>query len=190
MRKNESQARRALAAMISAIDPLDELERAQIADTLAWVGSGVPLYRVARPDIPPRHLVSYFALVDSRERRVLLVDHRNAGLWLPGGGHVEPGEHPADTVRRELSEELGLEASFLHPAPLFLTITTTVGATAGHTDVSLWYALRGDSARPVSFDSGEFHGVRWFDLGALPLGRADPHLGRFAAKLRARLPGL
>lgn len=190
MQINASQARNALAGLIRTIDPLDELERAQIADTLAWIGSGAPLYRVAKPDVPPRHLVSYFALVDSRERRVLLVDHRNAGLWLPGGGHVEPGEHPAETVRRELSEELGLEAGLLHPAPLFLTVTITVGLTAGHTDVSLWYALRGDSARPVRFDPGEFHGVRWFDLGALPLDRADPHMARFAAKLRLRLPDL
>ncbi|MEE3919135.1 NUDIX domain-containing protein [Micromonospora sp. BRA006-A] len=31
-------------------------------------------------------------------------------MWLPSGGHVEPGEHPADTVRRELREELGVAA--------------------------------------------------------------------------------
>jgi 8-oxo-dGTP pyrophosphatase MutT (NUDIX family) len=190
MELSDVEARQALVALIGAIDPLDELERAQIADTLAWIGGGAPLYRVAKPDVPPRHLVSYFALVDPALSKLLLVDHRNAGLWLPGGGHVEPGEHPADTVRRELAEELGLAASFLHPSPLFLTVSTTVGATAGHTDVSLWYALRGDSAQPVEFDPGEFHGVRWFDLAALPIDRADPHLARFAAKLRARLPDL
>ncbi|MFE5112552.1 hypothetical protein [Streptomyces sp. NPDC056663] len=25
---------------------------------------------------------------------MLLVAHRKAGLWLPAGGHVEPGEDP------------------------------------------------------------------------------------------------
>ena len=36
-----------------------------------------------KPDVPPKHLVSYFALVDDRRGKVLLVDHKLAGLWLP-----------------------------------------------------------------------------------------------------------
>ena len=39
---------------------------------------------------------------------VLLVNHINAGLWLPPGGHVEPDEHPAQTASREALEELGI----------------------------------------------------------------------------------
>ena len=33
-----------------------------------------------------------------------------ASLWLPTGGHVEPGEDPSDTVERECQEELGIPA--------------------------------------------------------------------------------
>jgi 8-oxo-dGTP pyrophosphatase MutT (NUDIX family) len=40
--------------------------------------------------------------------RILLVDHVNAGLWLPPGGHVEVDEDPGLTARREIQEELGL----------------------------------------------------------------------------------
>jgi 8-oxo-dGTP diphosphatase len=36
--------------------------------------------------------------------RILLVDHVNAGLWLPPGGHVEPDEDPEVTARREARE--------------------------------------------------------------------------------------
>ena len=132
------------------------------------------------------HLVSYFVLVDRERSSLLLVDHINASLWLPTGGHVEPGEHPADTVRRECREELGIEASFIRPEPFFLTVTTTVGATAGHTDVSLWFLLEGDVARMLTFDREEFHDAEWFAIDALPLERSDPHMARFAAKLRGR----
>ena len=72
---------------------------------------------------------------------ILLVDHKNARLWLPSGGHVEPGEHPRTTVVRELREELGLDLTDALEAPLMLTISETVGISAGHLDVSLWYVI-------------------------------------------------
>jgi 8-oxo-dGTP pyrophosphatase MutT (NUDIX family) len=164
--------------------PLDDLERRHIDATLEWIESGAELCRMVKPATPPMHLVSYFVLVDRERRSLLLVDHKNASLWLPTGGHVEPGEHPADTVRRECREELGIEASFIHPEPFFLTVTTTVGATAGHTDVSLWYLLDGDATRELQFDRDEFHSIQWFDLDNTPTDRTDPHMQRFVRKLR------
>lgn len=132
------------------------------------------------------HLVSYFAVID--DGHVLLVDHRNARLWLPPGGHVEPGEHPRVTVARELEEELGFAAPHPVGPPLFVTVTTTVGLTAGHTDVSLWYVIRASRHRRIAFDESEFEGVRWFAFDDVPLERADPHMRRFLAKLAAILP--
>ncbi|MES2073763.1 MAG: NUDIX hydrolase [Pseudomonadota bacterium] len=166
-----------------SIDPLDELERAHVVDAMAWVDSGAELCRVAKPATPPKHLVSYFVVMDAGH--VLLVDHRNAQLWLPPGGHVEQGEHPRTTVVRELEEELGLVASHAITHPLMLTVTTTVGLTAGHTDVSLWYIVRASRSTAINFDEREFKEVRWFPFDEVPLERADPHMHRFLAKLRA-----
>lgn len=106
-------------------------------DVLSWIDSGVELCRLEKPAVPPKRLLSYFAVVDNEH--ILLVDHINVELWLPTGGHVEPGEHPGITVLREAKEELSMEADFLHDKPLFLTVTETVG----HIDVSIWYTLRG-----------------------------------------------
>ncbi|WP_101924985.1 NUDIX domain-containing protein [Luteimonas rhizosphaerae] len=169
-------------AELASITPCDPLEQVHLRDAIDWVRSGAPLCRTEKPAIPPKHLVSYFALIC--DGFILLVDHRNAGRWLPTGGHVEPGEDPRATVVRELKEELGIDLARDHVhAPCMVTVTETVGATSGHTDVSLWYAITGDRHAPIEFDPVEFHDARWFSFAALPLHRCDPHLHRFVAKL-------
>src|SRR5688572_16213774 len=173
--------RTVIRAEISAIEPFDALERAHREDALAWIDSGVELCRTQKPATPLKHLVSYFVLVD--HDHVLLVDHKNAQLWLPSGGHVEPGEHPRATVARELREELGLDLSDAPEAPLMLTTSETVGITAGHTDVSLWYVIDADRRIALEFDAEEFHSVQWFRFSEAPVSRSDPHLGRFLRKL-------
>ncbi|MEZ5849019.1 MAG: NUDIX domain-containing protein, partial [Hyphomicrobiaceae bacterium] len=87
---------------LDAITACDAVEQAHLDDARTWVESGVALCRVAKPATPPKHLVSYFAVVD--QGHILLVDHKNAERWLPTGGHVEPGEDPRQTVVRELRE--------------------------------------------------------------------------------------
>jgi 8-oxo-dGTP pyrophosphatase MutT (NUDIX family) len=170
---------------LTAIVPMDALESEHLADALAWVDSGVGLVRVAKPATPPKHLVSYFAVVDVDQ--ILLVDHKNAGLWLPAGGHVESDEHPRSTVLRELEEELGFTAAHQIDPPLMVTCTTTVGLTAGHIDVSLWYVVHASRTQWMNFDDAEFNGVKWFRFSEIPFGRSDPHLRRFTKKLASKL---
>ncbi len=81
-----------IAKIVMSIEPLDDLERDHRDSTLEWIRSGAPIFRARKPDVPPKHLVSYFALVDEPRGKLLLVDHKLAGLWLPSGGHVEPDE--------------------------------------------------------------------------------------------------
>jgi len=166
---------------VELITPLDDDERAAKSDVLGWIDSGVEVCRIEKPNTPPKHLVSYFAVIDSEY--ILLVDHINAELWLPTGGHVEPGEHPRTTALREVKEELSIEGEFLFDHPVFLTITETVGKTAGHTDVSLWYVFQGNRLENISFDESEFRSVSWFHKDDVPLDRTDVHMQRFLTKL-------
>ena len=168
---------------LTAIQPLDAIEREHLADALAWVDAGAGLFRVAKPATPAKHLVSYFAVIDAQH--ILLVDHKNAQLWLPAGGHVEPGEHPRTTVLRELEEELGITAAHAIDAPLMVTCTVTGGLVAGHVVVSLWYVVRASRVQAITFDKSEFHTIRWFAFADVPVHRSDPHLGRFIKKLAA-----
>jgi 8-oxo-dGTP diphosphatase len=182
-----------LERLISAISPLDELEATHRADALEWMRSGAEIYRRQKPDVPPKHLVAYFALVDVDAESVLLVDHINANLWLPAGGHVEPDEDPRVTVTRELAEELGVTADLvtgLASNPLFVTETTTVGADSGHVDVSLWYVVAASVRDTFEPDVREFRAIRWWTFEQLLAARPetlDPQLPRFVTKLRRDL---
>jgi 8-oxo-dGTP diphosphatase len=179
---------RAVRELVASIVPADELERAHQADALQWLETTRDIYRRRKPATPPKHLVSYAVLADPDDASVFLVDHRLAGLWLPPGGHVEPDEDPADTVRREAMEELNIRAEFSNAGavPLFMTVTRTAGADS-HTDVSLWYLISGNARSPISLDPREFAGGRWWtaaELESADPALFDPHLGRFLTKIR------
>jgi 8-oxo-dGTP pyrophosphatase MutT (NUDIX family) len=177
-----------LAELLEAVEPWDDLERSHLETAAEWIASGAPLCRTRKPDVPPMHLVAYFVVLDERRGRMLLVAHRKAGLWLPTGGHVEPGEHPWTTVVRECDEELRIPAVAARVAgelPFFLTVTRTRGQDE-HTDVSLWYVLSADTGSVTSYDEEEFTAIRWLtpeQVLAEPPSSLDPHMHRFTRKL-------
>ncbi len=102
---------------------------------------------------------------------------------------MEPAENPANTVRREATEELGIKAdlSVAGGRPAFLTVTRTIGFDAGHIDVSLWYLISGNRQMSIAPDPREFSGGRWWaaeEIEAASPALFDPHLGRFISKIR------
>ena len=88
-------------------------------------------------------------------------------------------------MRRECLEELRVQADFWHPDPIFLTSTVTVGLTAGHTDVSLWYVIKGNHKTSYQFDADEFSRIQWFDFDEIPHQKSDPHMERFIKKFKS-----
>jgi 8-oxo-dGTP diphosphatase len=174
--------RQQLSAELRTIQALDAMEAVHLVDAIAWVESGAPLFRRIKPAIPPKHLVCYFAVVDGEH--ILLVDHKNAQLWLPPGGHVELDENPRATVVREIKEELDITLTLdAVGLPAMITVTQTVGTCLAHTDVTLWYVVQGDRFAPIKFDHSEFNEVRWFAFSEIPLARSEPHLKRFLTKI-------
>lgn len=144
-----------VADIVEGIVPFDDLERHHVATALGWLRSTDDIFRRVKPATPSPHLVAYVVLVDPEGRGVYLGRHRMAGLHLPMGGHVEPGEHPLAAARREAGEELGIDPVFdvVGERPFFLTVTTTVGRTAGHVDVSLWHVIGAVNIRSTLWNS-------------------------------------
>jgi len=75
-----SPMREHIHRIISAIIPYDDVEQEHINDTCLWIESGEPIFRVQKPDVPNKHLVSYFVLFDDVHQKILLVDHKKALL--------------------------------------------------------------------------------------------------------------
>ncbi|MBC5793388.1 MAG: NUDIX domain-containing protein [Nanohaloarchaea archaeon] len=48
-----------------------------------------------------------------KDGRVLLLNHKKLDMWLQPGGHVEEGETPTETAKREVLEETGHEISIV-----------------------------------------------------------------------------
>jgi 8-oxo-dGTP diphosphatase len=174
---------------VNTIRPHDDLEQKHKEDVLAWVKSDAPLFRISKPDNPPKHLVSYFVLYDPHTSQLMLIDHIKAQLWLPTGGHVEIDEDPRTTVSREAYEELQITAKFgalFGHDPLFVTVGETKGRGT-HTDVSLWYVIEGKSADKLAYDKGEMNSYKWLSLQAVldtDISELDPHMHRFVAKMQ------
>jgi 8-oxo-dGTP pyrophosphatase MutT (NUDIX family) len=98
------------------------------------------------------------AILEGEDGRVLLVRHRYMpGLYFPGGG-IDSGEAPAETVLRELREEVGL--SHAKSVALFGLYTRKVGWT---TNVIAVYRVEGGQ---IDFRPS---------LEISEIVRADPH---------------
>ena len=101
--------------------------------------------------------------------RVLLVRRSpasriNPDVWDLFGGHVNPGEHPDDALRREASEELGIE---VHGLVLLGSVYIEAGPVVVHVyEVSSW------SGKPVNAAPEEHVEVRWFGANDFPLRQA------------------
>lgn len=56
------------------------------------------------------HYTASGLVINCAGDKALLVFHKKLQLWLPAGGHVEPGELPHNAAIREVFEETGIRA--------------------------------------------------------------------------------
>lgn len=106
-----------------------------------------------------------------REGRVLMVHRHPERRWYPDcwdlvGGHIEPGETPAQAVIRECAEEIGVRIRDPRPFPMAFT---DPGIAMSAFLVTEWVG------EPVNTAPDEHDRLRWFTPAELArLTLADP----------------
>ena len=103
----------------------------------------------------------------------LLHWHRKVGLWLPPGGHIEPGEDPIEAALREVMEETGMAVEIVPtaapfgygdppqlpaPATIMVEPIRAFGGDAAHQHIDLIYFTR-----PLDGAGDPPPGWRWID---------------------------
>lgn len=149
-----------LRRAVETFDPLTEREMESRQRML------VELDRLGRPfdrDADPVHVTGSAIIVGARG--TVLHRHKRLGIWLQTGGHVGPGETPAEAARREAVEETGLPVRHPDSGPslLHLDVLDVHDAYVGHTHMDLRYLLIAPDLEPTP-PAGESQEVRWFSL--------------------------
>ncbi|HJT64979.1 MAG TPA: NUDIX hydrolase [Pyrinomonadaceae bacterium] len=109
-----------------------------------------------------RFTVTAGALIFNDEGQVLLLKHRfraGSGWGIPGG-FLEAGEHPEQALRRELSEEIGLE---VQKVEIFLSRTFKRPQ-----QVEILFRCHANGA--VKPKTIEIEQAKWFSVQSLPDG--------------------
>ena len=138
------------------------------------------------------------------EGAVLLHRHKKLDMWLPPGGHVEPGELPDEAAIRETKEEAGLDIVLVDttddprsPPPGPQRLCRPLGIqledippTPHHQHIDLIYAaVPRDPIPPRLGGESAGHGLGWYDRAACRrLGVSDEVL-RWAEAARRAVAG-
>jgi 8-oxo-dGTP diphosphatase len=100
------------------------------------------------------------------------------GKWEFPGGKVDFGEHPEDTIRREIAEELGVGVTVER---LYNVSTHIYSDGRGRRHVILlFYLCRIASGDPMAIDCAEVRYVSREEMGALTFVQGDVSVVRTA----------
>jgi 8-oxo-dGTP pyrophosphatase MutT (NUDIX family) len=146
-----------LAAAVAARRPVDEREARSIERFLA------ELARLERPydeHADPVHVTGSAIVVSPRG--VVLHLHKRMQRWFQPGGHIDPGETPAEGALREAVEETGLPG-LRHPldGPHLVHVDAHDGPK-GHFHLDTRYLIVSPTTDDPTPPSGESPDCRWF----------------------------
>jgi ADP-ribose pyrophosphatase YjhB (NUDIX family) len=118
-------------------------------------------------------LVGVVGIVADDDHRILLLEHRFRTPWRWGlpGGFIDRGEVLTEGLRRELSEEIGLDADV--DSEIF---DTEVRTERGYVSMTLTARAKDAPARIAPTQNAEIVGGGFYALDELPDGTYPYHL--------------
>jgi len=110
------------------------------------------------------HFCVFFLPIHHKSSSIYLGHHIKADDWIPPGGHIEKGEHPVDTIKREIVEELDYELGDELIEIFDLTIKPIRRKHPCKLHWDLWYLIYLKEKIPFKFEKREFYNAGWFEL--------------------------
>lgn len=119
-----------------------------------------------------------FLVTRELPKRVLLMDHKKMGVWMPPGGHLESTENPYQTAIRETFEESGIDVADYLPVPtkvdqvaislpvpkyIFEEKIFANGDQPEHFHLDHIYVVEVPFQNPINAKT-ESHSIRWFEI--------------------------
>ncbi|MCF7916579.1 MAG: NUDIX domain-containing protein [Candidatus Omnitrophica bacterium] len=121
---------------------------------------------------PENHFCIYFAAYDSNSRELFIGHHKGANKWLFNGCHIDKGETLAETLKREIEEEWGIEfEKFRVTQPSLFTISKIDNPSnkricKTHYDVWFFVQASKNHFKPSKDNLlEEFYSIKWMKVG-------------------------
>lgn len=170
-------------------EELDCLEAAHHVDktVLGNFRKRLDAQRLTKDENPADHLCSFFLPVHPATQSLYLVHHRKAGSWIPPGGHIEYGESPRETVKREYAEELGFSLTREAVTLFDISITRIENHTPCKVHYDLWYTVSCRERTGYRFLKAEFHDAGWFSMKSALSQMERPDYRTIVSKLDLRV---
>ena len=106
-----------------------------------------------------------------KDDKVLLSKRKGShgdGMWGSTGGHLEFGESPFETAKREALEELGIEIGNIE----FATCMNLIMEGKHYIDISFTAEII--SGEPINQEPEKIEEIGWFPLDSLPTPLFEP----------------
>lgn len=134
------------------------------------------------------HYCVFFLPYDQADKKVYLGNHIKAQEWIPPGGHIDEGEHPLETVKREALEELKLQLTddIIEPFDLSVKPIGRGNIDGCETHFDIWHLIH-IHEQYFAYDRQEYYDAKWFTIDDA-LGKIDksPEFREVMAKLHSR----
>lgn len=173
---------RDLAQQLTEHRAADAAESAHLVRMRQLLHSPQPF---SRSQFAPGHFTASAFVLSPHRDALLLILHRKLGLWLQPGGHVEPADVDLlSAARREVHEEVGLDALELAWDGIFDVDIHRIpahGAEPAHEHFDVRFLFR--AARRELEQSNEVRAARWVPLREVGLAHSDESVLRAVRKL-------
>jgi 8-oxo-dGTP pyrophosphatase MutT (NUDIX family) len=160
------------------IQTINRINPPQYQEFLDRVSQG----QLTRDENPASHFSTFFVAIDISQKQVFIGHHKKADLWIFNGGHIDLGELPHATIRREMLEEWGIDpVPNIDLTPQLLTITqinkNNIRKCRTHFDIWYFIPVNKNTFHPdQKLLSTEFFQTKWMSITDAKIIAVDPNM--------------